>query len=110
MLLVCRQEFKMARCPKPPIIKFKMKIKKFCPGWCGSVDGVTAREPKGHWFSSQSGHEPGLQAGSPVGGVHGNQSMYPLHTAVYLSFSLPFPLSKEKNFFIVLLIKKSTLT
>lgn len=27
MLLVCRQELKMARCPKPPKVKFKMKIK-----------------------------------------------------------------------------------
>ena len=30
------------------------------PGWCGSVVGVLACEPKGHWFNSQSGHVPGL--------------------------------------------------
>ena len=37
------------------------------PGWCGSVDWVTAWEPKGCWFNSQSGHMPRLQARSPVG-------------------------------------------
>ena len=39
------------------------------PGWCGSVDWVLARDPKGLQFNSQSGHMPGLQARSPVGGV-----------------------------------------
>ena len=39
------------------------------PGWCGSVDWVPACEPKGHRFDSQSGHMPGLQARSPIGGV-----------------------------------------
>ena len=41
--------------------------KFFSPGWCGSVDWALACEPKGHRFSSQSGHMPGLQARSPVG-------------------------------------------
>ena len=39
------------------------------PGWCGSVDWVLACEPKCHWLDSQSGHVPGLQAGSPAGGM-----------------------------------------
>ena len=41
----------------------------FYLGWRGSVDWVPACEPKGHWFYSQSGHMPGLQARSPVGGM-----------------------------------------
>ena len=28
-----------------------------------------AYKPKGRWFDSQSGHMPGLQARSPVGGA-----------------------------------------
>ena len=46
-----------------------LKIVKYRCGWCGSVDWAPAREQKGHWFDSQSGHVPGLQAGSLVGGV-----------------------------------------
>ena len=34
-----------------------------CPGWCGNC------ELKCHQFDSQSGHMPGLQARSPLGGV-----------------------------------------
>ena len=51
------------------IIRFSvlfLKVKKFCPGWCGSVDGVWACKPKGCEFDSQSGHMPGLQARSPM--------------------------------------------
>ena len=32
------------------------------PGYCGAVDWALACEPKGHWFNSQLGHMPGLQA------------------------------------------------
>ena len=39
------------------------------PGWCVSVDGVLACEPRGHQFNSQSRHISGLQARSPVGGA-----------------------------------------
>ena len=39
------------------------------PSWCGSVDSVPACEPEGRRFDSQSGHMPGLWAGSPVGGT-----------------------------------------
>ena len=49
----------------------KMKLFKIsqCPKDCGSVDRAVACEAKGHWFDSQSGHMPGLQARSTVGGV-----------------------------------------
>ena len=40
------------------------------PGWCGSVDWVPACKPEGHWFDSQSGHMPELQARSPLGQPH----------------------------------------
>ena len=39
------------------------------PGWCSSVDWAPACRPKGCQFDSQSGHMPGLQARSPVGGT-----------------------------------------
>ena len=39
------------------------------PGYCGSVDRMPACEARGCWFDSQSGHMPGLQARSPVGGL-----------------------------------------
>ena len=38
-------------------------------GWYGSVDWVPACKTKGRWFDSQSGHMPGLEARSPVGGT-----------------------------------------
>lgn len=34
MLLVCKQELKIARCPKPPKIKFKMKSKMLFELYC----------------------------------------------------------------------------
>ena len=63
----------------------------FSPGWCGSVDWVPAWEPKGRWFDSPSGHMPGLQARSLVGGMWEVTS-----TSMLLSFSLLSPLSKNK--------------
>ena len=45
-----------------------LKIRS-CTAWCGSVDWVLACEPKHCQFDSQSGHMPGLQARSPVGGA-----------------------------------------
>ena len=41
------------------------------PGWCGSMDWALNLEAKGRRFDSQSGHRPGLQARSPVGGAQG---------------------------------------
>ena len=62
-------------------------------GWCRSVDWAPACKPKGHWFDSQSGYMPGLRTRSPVGGApRGNHTLMFL----FLSFSLPFPLSKNK--------------
>ena len=46
-----------------------LKIAITSSGWCGSVGWALACKPKGHWFDSQSGHMPGLQARSPVGGT-----------------------------------------
>ena len=68
----------------------------FSPGWCGSVDWAPACKPKGYWFDSQSGHMPGLQARSPVGGMREATSQ-----CLSLSFSLPSPLMKnnKKHFF-----------
>ena len=62
------------------------------PSWYTSVDWAQACKPKGHQFDAQSGHMPGLQARSLVGGVWGN------HTLMFLSrsVSLPSPLSKTK--------------
>ena len=57
------------------------------PGWCGSVDWVQACEPKGRWFDSQSGHMPGLQARSPVGGTKEATT----HWCFSPSLSPPFP-------------------
>ena len=65
----------------------------YSPGWRGSVDWALVWEPKGHWFDSQSGHMPGLQAKSSVWELmRGN------HTLMFLSlsFSLLSPLSKNK--------------
>ena len=46
-----------------------LKIGLMSPGWCGSVDWASACGPKGPWLDSQSGHMPGLQARSLVGGM-----------------------------------------
>ena len=85
----------------------KVKLKKFCnvysivctfsayekncPGWHSSVDWEMACEPKGHWFNSQSGHRPGLQARSPVGDMqeattHG--CLFPLSPSLPLSLKI----------------------
>ena len=63
-------------------------------GWCGSVDWAPACKPKGCQFNSQSGHMPGLWTRSPVGGhIRGNHTLM----FFFLSFSLPSPLSKNKQ-------------
>ena len=48
---------------------WKEQDRESSPGCCGSVDGVPARGPNGCRLDSQSGHRPGLQARSVVGGV-----------------------------------------
>ena len=60
---------------------FNREFLQLSPGWCGSVDWARVCRPRGHLFKSQSGHMPGFQARSPVGGAGG---------------SLPSPLSKNK--------------
>ena len=52
--------------------------------------GASSREPKSHWFDSQSGHIPRLQVRSPVRARAGDsRSMFP---SLSLSLSLPpFP-------------------
>ena len=47
---------------------------------------------KNHWFNSQSGHMPGLQAKFPVGGVQEATT----HWCFSPSSSFPSPLSKNK--------------
>ena len=52
--------------------KSPLKTIKGSSGWCGSVEWAPAWEPKGRWFSFQSGHMPGnwtLRARFPVGGM-----------------------------------------
>ena len=41
--------------------KYQKKNVDSSPGWCGSVDGARACEPKDRRLDSQSGHMPGLQ-------------------------------------------------
>ena len=54
-------------------VVFSLKIptvkSHISPGWCGAVELAPGCGPKGPWFNSQSGHMPGLQAQSPVGGT-----------------------------------------
>ena len=69
----------------------------FSPGWCGSMDWVPACKLKGHWFDFQSGHMPGLQARSPLGGMH-EQLLGIAFAHLGFSLSLPsLPLSLKIN-------------
>ena len=70
---------------------YVLKTLKSVSGWCGSVDWAPAYKPKGHRFDSQSGHLPGLQARSLIGGAWEATTHHSL-----LSFCLPSPLSKNK--------------
>ena len=69
------------------------------PGWCGSVDWVPDCKPKGCRLDSQSGHMPGLQARSPLGGLREATDQRLSHTLMFLSlsFSLSSPLSLNKS-------------
>ena len=60
---------------------------------CGSVDWVLACKSKGQWFDSWSGHMPGLQSRSPVGGAQ--------ETTTHWCFSPSLPSLKiNKHLFI----------
>ena len=69
------------------------KTFKCLPGWCGSVDWTPGQRVKGHWFHSQSGHIPGLQARSPEGGAWEATT----HWYFSPSLSLSLPLSLKTN-------------
>ena len=59
------------------------------------LTGHHPHKEKGHGFNSRSGNMPGLQAQSPVRELmRGNPSMF--LTSMFLSFSLPFPPSKNE--------------
>ena len=79
----------------------KKSLKTFysCPGWRGSVDWVLAYDSKGHWFDSQSGHMPGLQARFPVGDVWEATNQCFSRTSMYINVSLSpfFPPLKINN-------------
>ena len=78
--------------------KNEIKIKYFCPGWCGSVDWAPACEPKDRWFDSQSGHRPGLQARLPVGGAWEATTHWSFSSSLSPSpLSPSFPLSLKIN-------------
>ena len=68
----------------------RLKFKHGCTGWCGSVDWTWAWEAKGHWFDSQSGNVPGLQARSPVGGAGKATTDWCFSLSLFSSL-LPFP-------------------
>ena len=68
-----------------------VKKRNFSPGWCGSVDGVLACEPKGGFPVRAR-----LQARSLVGGVREATDRCISHALLFLSlsFSLPSHVSK----------------
>ena len=79
--------------------KCSVKSSNSIPSWCGSMDGVLACKPKGHWFNSQSGHMPGLQTGSPELGRRGVAWEATTHWCdVSLPLFLPPPLKINKIF------------
>ena len=57
---------------------------------------VSSHKAEDHWFDSQSGHMPGLQARSLLGGMQEGADQCFSQTLMFLSlsFSLPSPLSK----------------
>ena len=74
------------------------QLKVNSPGWCGSVGWVLACKTKGGRFDFHSGHVPGLRARSPFGCVWEANDWCISRTLMFLSlsFSLLFPLSKNK--------------
>ena len=66
----------------------------FSPGLCGSVDWALAWEPEGFWLNFQSGHMPGLQARSPVGGTWEATTQWCFSPSVSPSFTLSLKINK----------------
>ena len=77
--------------------EFEFIIKNYSPDRCVSVGWVSFRKAKGCQLDSQSGHTPGLWVWSP-GWVCTRSTQRFFLTLMFLplSFSLPFPLSKNK--------------
>ena len=70
-------------------------IKMQSPPWLVQLRGlVPACELKGRWFDSQSGHMPGFQTRSPVGGAR--EATDRRISCTSLSFSLPSPCSQNQ--------------
>ena len=72
---------------------------KMGPGWCCSVVWASSCEPNGCRFDSRSGHMPGWWVQSPVRVLWkvANQCSSFTSMFLFLSFSLPPPLSKIKS-------------
>ena len=64
----------------------------FSRGWHSSVDWAQACKPRDCWFDSHSGHKPGLQAGSLVGGC-----MRRSHILMFLTLSASLSFSLKIN-------------
>ena len=80
-------------------MSYVLKVLFLGPGWCGSVDWVLACKPKGHWFDSQSGHMPGLQARSLVGGAWEATTHWCFSPCLSPSLPLSLRINKIKSFF-----------
>ena len=79
------------------VLSSQLKWSSSSPGRCGSVGWSVFHKEKGLQFDSQSGHMPGLQIQSPVRArARDTQSMFLSHIDVFLSPSLPSPLSKNR--------------
>ena len=50
--------------------RISLRIQPDLPDWRGSMGLPLSWEQKDHWLDSQSGHRPGFQARSLVGGIH----------------------------------------
>ena len=68
------------------------------PGRVAQLVGASSYTPKGCGLNPQSGHMPGLQARSPVGGVQEATDQCFSLTSMFLSLSFPLssPLTKNK--------------
>ena len=81
-----------------PDVPLSVAESKAHPEWCGSVGWASTYKLKGHWFKSRSGHKPGFPARFPVRGVWEATGWCLSLTSVFLflSFSLPSPLSENE--------------
>ena len=75
----------------------KIKKKKSCPGWYGSLDWALVCKQKGHQFNTQSGHVPGFRGGSLAGGMPEATDRYICYTLMFRSLSPSLPISLKVN-------------